>query len=297
LSLVVDGLSTAIFSTASSGTLTGFSNSNAGDIIICQIFFENLAASRTVSTVTTSGLTWTRRSQTINHMCFNADNVPDTWGTLEVWWAYSSAVLTNASVAITLSAAIDNCAVMCWGVSGFNGTFYQTNPWDINGSLPAIATGNVSIPTVAGVSTTSSNTLGIMTQAGFAAEAAGTGWTNFNSILNNGGTFSAYTSRQTQLFPSPQSSATWSFTNSVRSWATIADALVQNPAASVTTKQIKNSLSAPDGSEYGTLTDGAGTLVVTSTTSTGNTKQIKNSRLAPDGSKYMTLTDGNGNLV
>ncbi|HYT44678.1 MAG TPA: LamG domain-containing protein [Methylomirabilota bacterium] len=62
-------------------------------------------------------------------------------------------------------------------------------------------------------------------------------------------------------------------------------------------KQIKNSLSAPDGSEYGTLTDGAGTLVVTSTTSTGSLKQIKNSRIAPDGSKYMTLTDGNGNLV
>lgn len=65
----------------------------------------------------------------------------------------------------------------------------------------------------------------------------------------------------------------------------------------MTTKQIKNSLTAFDGSEYGTLTNGAGTLVVTSTTSTGNTKQIKNSRLAPDGSKYMTLTDGNGNLV
>jgi len=62
-------------------------------------------------------------------------------------------------------------------------------------------------------------------------------------------------------------------------------------------KQIPNSLSAPDGSEYGTLTDGAGTLVVTSTTSTGSLKQIKNSRIAPDGSKYMTLTDGNGNLV
>lgn len=61
-------------------------------------------------------------------------------------------------------------------------------------------------------------------------------------------------------------------------------------------KTYPNSSTAPDGSFYGSLTDGSGNLVVT-TTSAGSAKQIKNSVLAPDGSKYMTLTDGNGNLV
>ena len=64
----------------------------------------------------------------------------------------------------------------------------------------------------------------------------------------------------------------------------------------MTTKKYSNCLTAPDGSYYGTLTDGSGNLVVT-TTSVGSPKQIKNSGLAPDGSKYMTLSDGNGNLV
>lgn len=65
----------------------------------------------------------------------------------------------------------------------------------------------------------------------------------------------------------------------------------------MTAKQIANSLSSPDGSNYATLTDGAGNLVVTTTSSTGNPQQNLRSKLAPDGSMYMTLTDGNGNLV
>jgi hypothetical protein len=62
-------------------------------------------------------------------------------------------------------------------------------------------------------------------------------------------------------------------------------------------KQIANAMSSPDGSLYGTLTDGAGNLSVTTTSSTGNPQQNLRSRTAPDGSMYLTLTDGNGNLV
>jgi hypothetical protein len=62
-------------------------------------------------------------------------------------------------------------------------------------------------------------------------------------------------------------------------------------------KQIKNSYSSPDGSIYGTLSDGVGNLVVTTTSSTGHAQQNLRNRYAPDGSMYMTLTDGAGNLV
>jgi hypothetical protein len=65
----------------------------------------------------------------------------------------------------------------------------------------------------------------------------------------------------------------------------------------VALKQIKNSYSSPDGSIYGTLTDGVGNLVVTTTSGTGHAQQNLRSRYAPDGSVYMTLTDGVGNLV
>lgn len=61
-------------------------------------------------------------------------------------------------------------------------------------------------------------------------------------------------------------------------------------------KQIKNSLYAPDSSKYGCVTDGAGNLVVTTTSPTGSSKQLKGSQ-APDGSIYFTLTNGAGALV
>lgn len=63
----------------------------------------------------------------------------------------------------------------------------------------------------------------------------------------------------------------------------------------MTAKQIKGN-SSPDGSEYGTLVDGVGTLSVTSVSSLGTLKQIKGSE-SPDGSSYFTLTDGSGNLI
>lgn len=65
----------------------------------------------------------------------------------------------------------------------------------------------------------------------------------------------------------------------------------------MSTKQLKQSFTSPDGSTYGTLTDGAGNLVVVTTTITGSAKQSKQSKYAPDGSMFLTLTDGNGNLV
>jgi hypothetical protein len=63
------------------------------------------------------------------------------------------------------------------------------------------------------------------------------------------------------------------------------------------TKQLKLSEQSADGSIYGTLTNGNGTLVVTTTSGTGHVKQINPGSYAPDGSLYLTLTDGNGNLV
>jgi hypothetical protein len=65
----------------------------------------------------------------------------------------------------------------------------------------------------------------------------------------------------------------------------------------VALKQIKNSNGSPDGSFYGTLTDGVGNLVTTTTSSTGQAQQNLRCSYAPDGSMYMTLTDGAGNLV
>lgn len=56
-------------------------------------------------------------------------------------------------------------------------------------------------------------------------------------------------------------------------------------------------LKAPDGSNFGVLTDGAGTLTTISHQSTGSAKQNLYGSQAPDGSTYMTLTNGSGTLI
>lgn len=53
---------------------------------------------------------------------------------------------------------------------------------------------------------------------------------------------------------------------------------------------------APDRAKYGTLTDGAGNLATTTTSSTGTAKQLISAQAA-DGSIYFCLTTGSGNLV
>lgn len=63
----------------------------------------------------------------------------------------------------------------------------------------------------------------------------------------------------------------------------------------MTVKQLQGRYSQ-DGSKYGTLTNGAGTLDITGTATTGSTKQLKGAQ-APDGSIYFTLTDGAGSRV
>lgn len=64
----------------------------------------------------------------------------------------------------------------------------------------------------------------------------------------------------------------------------------------MTNKQILNSLYSPDGSKYGCITNGNGTLVSTSTSVMGPKETLSGSQ-ARDGSIYFTLTNGSGALV
>lgn len=54
-------------------------------------------------------------------------------------------------------------------------------------------------------------------------------------------------------------------------------------------------LYSKDGSKYGTVTNGAGTLVTVSTSTTAGTK--KPGSQAKDGSIYFTITNGQGTLA
>jgi hypothetical protein len=83
----------------------------------------------------------------------------------ECWYAYSSAALSSdvitASYSLPSSTNFDGASIVVFGVSGFTGSSYKTNPWDPNSSLPAIADDTTDTPaadpTVSGVSTTNAN--------------------------------------------------------------------------------------------------------------------------------------------
>ncbi len=63
----------------------------------------------------------------------------------------------------------------------------------------------------------------------------------------------------------------------------------------MTAKQLSGTYS-PDGSRYGCVTTGSGTLVEPMTTTPGTAKQTVGVQ-APDGSIYFTLTNGSGTLA
>lgn len=63
----------------------------------------------------------------------------------------------------------------------------------------------------------------------------------------------------------------------------------------MTAEQLTGAVS-PDGSKYSCPTDGNGTILTFTTSSSGHAKQL-NGLFAPDNSMYITLTDGNGNLT
>jgi hypothetical protein len=128
----VDGNATNKFSTASSGTVT-LSTTQTNDVILVWVGFEpHNNNNYSVSSVTASGLTFTKYgSVTYTNGTFYQNQ--------ELWWAPASGVLTSEVITVTLSHAIDCACIVACGVSGAHDF---TNPWDSWGSFPVTGTDN-----------------------------------------------------------------------------------------------------------------------------------------------------------
>lgn len=247
MTVTVDGIAHA--GTAGSATAApSLTTVNAGDAVVAFIVWgfggaSNASKVNSISSANTTG--WTKRAAINNTPTAGTTSDPTTY--TEIWSGLAAAALTNEVITVTLDHIADNIEAVMFGVHSTVAT-YTKPPFDVNPSLPAkqisrspsnASPGPNVIPSVAGVSTFS--TAGLLLSlwgsvnspsvqqtkpAGFADidnhnESAGTLWAN------------EYTASQT--YSSAQSSATFTWTNTVGTtteWVAIIDALIDGPGAS-----------------------------------------------------------------
>src|ERR1700676_3180566 len=241
MALAIDGTATG---TATGGTTvatstTMLTTANAGDIVVVFTHAEAVnaqGAHPTVSGISGGGLSWAKRSAA------NLDNggFGNAYNRCECWWAYASGTLSGVTITATWTGVtIDDMSIVAFGVTGFTGTNYKTNPWDANASLPAInSASTTTTPTVSGVSTNNAAVmvLDLVATAGGgninAGNIAGSAATSVTLANNGGGTNNSGVGALESVFSSAQSSITVDGNTSRNGWMIIADALCQIGTAS-----------------------------------------------------------------
>jgi hypothetical protein len=221
-------------SSATVATTSALVDGNAGDIIVVFVNVDAVTSPASVTSISGGGLTWQRRAmyplQTHSGVAFT-----DGYVTAEIWWAYAASSF-NATITATIggwsSVGSSNLTMVAFAVTGFTGTAYQTNPWDSNIALPAVAgwMGNsgaaTSTPTAA-VSTTSANTmvLGFLAFLENTSPTAGSGFTTVNGVLQTSGNNYAYAYVEYENFTSAQNALSIATTGALVNWIFIGDAL------------------------------------------------------------------------
>ncbi len=147
-----------------------------------------------------------------------------TWCLMYRFWAYAAGTLASETVTVSFATnAIDGAAGTLYGVSGFTGTTYHTNPWDSNSVFTSLnATNSASAPTVTGITTTNANCmlLAALGEANNGSPSTATGFTELAATAASGGSnYSGIDSAYLVVASSgAQSNVAWSSTF----WGTIA---------------------------------------------------------------------------
>lgn len=227
-----DPPATAGTSTASSLVVPSFSTSVAGEIIIAAIATSQPTGLITVSSVSdTSSLSWTKRAATSFNGGLNSSHVG-----IEVWWAYSAGTLSTDSVTFHLSGSADVAVGGCFGVTGFVGIGYPTNPWDVNVSLPVPGSSTTTSTPSVSVSTTAANTmiLGFCGCSGNLGSSVGSGYTVVTSRFGtSSGSDGTDITIQYKIVSGAQTGLTDNMGSTVDGWAMIGDALSQTVGGAV----------------------------------------------------------------
>jgi hypothetical protein len=145
----------------------------------------------------------------------------------EIWWGFCSGTLSGQAIKANFSAAVDTAVIGAFGVTGFVGTAYQTNPWD---DTPVTATGGnptATAPT-ATLNTTSAHTMVLgMTGADLSMSSTGSGFTRVLNQTDLGGTNECGVSVEEQVFTTPQTGLVVNWGQTERAWMHVAAALAE----------------------------------------------------------------------
>lgn len=158
----VDGTAEHTWASGSSASVN-LTTTSANNVIIVGIaLFQNHGAGTTVSSVTSSGLTFTKRVGTIVDDSVRSGADFD----YEYWWAPSTGILTSQTISITSSASINTGFLTAFGVAG---AYNITNPWDSYSSLPFVQVSTVYPHNTGSIITNQANSLVLGFTAAYSA--------------------------------------------------------------------------------------------------------------------------------
>lgn len=139
---------------------------SAGAINVIEITIENFTGGsyNSVSSVTDgNGNTYQKRNQ-VQYLGLQNVQYVD----VEIWWAYSSGSQSSNKVTVNIGGTptVDGATFVSFAVTGFLGTAYQTNPWDVSSSTALgwqttynSATGTATLSTSSVITTNHTNDL------------------------------------------------------------------------------------------------------------------------------------------
>jgi hypothetical protein len=132
MTLALDGHDVAGAASPTSPFSIQINDPTNGDILVACITLESVVAQQTVTGITdVNGNTWAKRNS-FQYTAPSGAFVDD-----EIWWAYCPGNISFANVNIAFSGTSDAIGATVFGVTGFTGTAYKTNPWDQTSTVAA----------------------------------------------------------------------------------------------------------------------------------------------------------------
>lgn len=219
MALALDGSAKNTFSTAASGTVTLTTSANSG-VAIVAYFGEKSGSLQTITGISGGGLSWAKRTQyTLS---------TDAGSDLEVWWAKYNAPLSGVTITITLSGAIDNAALVAFGVSGATG-------FDTNASLPAKNSATSSNGNVTGSTSGAAFLFSVWGSPAGGTATPGVESTLIQEAQNSGGSRFAYEIVEYINEATAVSNTQQTVSHASEAWGMVMDALSAGGGNNVTT--------------------------------------------------------------
>lgn len=250
MALAIDGTSQVGQATgASVVTSAALTTAVNGSIIIACSSAEWLTSVGAAGTATFSGagLAWAGKFA-LTHQVVAPASFP-AYHRMEIGWAFASGTLSAQAISATYTKPggnnFDDACITVFGVKGFLGTAYQSNPWDGNVSNGATATSEAGAAPTVNITTaaTSSMALGYFSSTGpnnQAAGGVGSGYTYINGLQNQGGTNNECDDVEFQVVAAGTRAVNW--TVSRDGWTLMAAALAQGTAGGGSPLRLNSSL-------------------------------------------------------